>query len=79
MEGIENVLLPRVIRTQELIAQAKQIKNKPSLSDDDLRRLAELRIELVSLCPALRYAWREGIPIIDVWQQLIEIERSLLR
>lgn len=73
---IRNILSLSVTRTRQLMSEVKQIRSKKNLSDDDLQRLAELKLELFAICPPLRYAWRDGIPAIDIWSQIIEIERS---
>ena len=66
-------------RSRQIIAEAKQIRSKLALDDSDLRRLADLQVELLDLCPAIRYGWHEGVPVIDIWDELIKREGVFLQ
>jgi len=74
MCDFSKIVLPNVTRTRAILAEAEKIKAKPVLDESDLERLAGLRTELVGLCPALRYGWHEGVPVVDLWAELLKVE-----
>lgn len=77
MSDISKIILPYKARTDTILSEARTIRSKPILNDTDLERLAELKIELISLCPPLRYAWHEGAPVMDIWAELLKTEEEL--
>jgi len=60
-------------RTAEITAELRVLKRKQHLTDFDLKRIAELRSEVTSLCPPERFAWVDGRPVIDVLNELVAL------
>lgn len=74
MCDFSKIVLPNVTRSREIISEVREIRAKPVMDDSDTERIAVLKIELLGLCPALRYAWREAVPIVDLWAELINFD-----
>jgi hypothetical protein len=66
-----------VIRTREILEEAKRIRTKPVLSECDYRRLAELRVEMLELSPPGRFSWLNTRPCVDIWAELITLSEGM--
>lgn len=73
---LPRTLLNRHARTGEILREVRLLRAKPSLSESDLRRLAELRAELAILSPPERYGWVDGLPVVDILGELVAIRNS---
>ena len=70
--NLSEILLPSVARSRLIIEEVWTIQAKIVLNDSDMKRLAELKIELREFCPPSRYGWYDGIPVIDLWAAILE-------
>ncbi len=57
-------------RTRQLLTEIRKLRSEKELSDRDLRRLANLRAALNGLCPPDRYLWADGVPVLDIVDEL---------
>ncbi len=71
---VTELLRGPVMRTREILQEAKQIRTKSVLSECDYRKLAELRVEMLEISPPGRFVWLNAKPAFDLWETLIEIE-----
>ena len=60
--------------TDRLTTAIRLLRAKKRLTLTELKQLAGLKADLLQLCPADRYAWREGLPVIDILKTLQQIE-----
>jgi hypothetical protein len=74
MQDVLKFLQANVAESRKILEEARRIREKGNLTEDDYRQLAELRVDLMGLCPPLRYAWKDAAPCIDIWQELLKIE-----
>lgn len=66
-------------RTASVLKEIRALQSVEELSDENLERLAFLRTELRELCPPERYAWVDGLPVIDIAAELVKIENERRR
>lgn len=59
-----------ILETDRLALAIRMLRAKPRLRDLDLRRLARLKADLLVVCPPERYAWIDGLPVVDILQTL---------
>jgi hypothetical protein len=57
-----------------LAREIRALKAKPHPRLVDLRRLVILTNELLRFCPPTRFAWVDGLPVIDILKILHEKE-----
>ncbi len=63
-------------RTLSALKEVRALRSMANLSDHELERLACLLVELSELCPPERFAWVDGLPVIDVVAELVKIEHE---
>jgi hypothetical protein len=71
-------------RTRQLLTEIRKLRSKGELTDRELKRLAGLRAELNGLCSPERYLWADGVPVLDIVDELekvmnAEAERTVIR
>ena len=59
-----------ILETDRLTLAIRMLRVKPRLTDPDLRRLARLKADLLVVCPPERYAWIDGLPVVDILKTL---------
>ncbi|NPU86372.1 MAG: hypothetical protein HPY65_17980 [Syntrophaceae bacterium] len=73
---VAELLRGPVTRTREILDEVKRIRTKPFLTEDDYRRLAELKVEMLELSPPGRFSWLNTKPCIDIWAELIRLSEG---
>jgi len=79
MDNLPNKLVGQVERTNQILHEIKLIKATKNQKEQDLKRLALLVTELHEVCPPHRYAWVDGIPVIDIYHELIRLEKGIVK
>lgn len=74
MEPTESGLRKMYERTRYLLNAVGELQARENPSEEDIERLAFLRTELAGLCPPERYAWVDGLPVIDIVAELAKLE-----
>ncbi|HOI74796.1 MAG TPA: hypothetical protein PLO63_11705 [Syntrophales bacterium] len=74
---IAELIRDPVIRTREILEEVKRIRMKPFLTEDDEKQLALLRVDLMGLCPPIRFSWRNAAPCVDLWAELITLNEGV--
>jgi hypothetical protein len=59
----------------KLLFEAKVIRQRPFLQQEDRRRLAEIKAELGKLCPSLMKFWQDAESSVDPWAELEKLRR----
>jgi len=59
-----------ISETDHCLLAITLLRCRNPLTTAELRQLALLRARLVVLCPAERYAWKDGLPICDILKTL---------
>ena len=59
-----------LIESNRLAAEIRLLRNKKRLSIANLRRFADLRVEMLALCPPTRFVWIDGLPVADILKTL---------
>ena len=65
-------------RTHEIIPELKRLRGLENPTDDELRQLVFLTGEFHNLNPFHRFAWVEARPAIDIYQELLNLERRMI-
>ena len=69
--------LKRMIdETERLFSEIRLLRGKDRPTVAELRKLAVLRAELLRTCPPERYAWLNGLPVIDILKTLNQQEEK---
>jgi hypothetical protein len=74
METTESALRKMYERTRYLLNAIGELQVRENPSEEDIEQLAFLRTELAGLCPPERYAWIDGLPVIDIVAELAKLE-----
>ena len=74
METTESALRKMYERTRYLLNAIGKLQVRENPSEEDIEQLAFLRTELAGLCPPERYAWIDGLPVIDIVAELAKLE-----
>jgi len=61
-------------KTAEIAEEIKALRAKSDITAEVAARIVELRSILLMLCPACRFVWRNGRPIIDLVAELAKME-----
>lgn len=57
-----------------LLAEIRMLKSISNPTDEDIEKMALLRVALDDLSPRDRYVWIDGRPVFDLWEELSKIE-----
>ena len=63
-----------IAETNRLSAEIQRIREKERPNVAEMRRLALLKAELLCNCPPERYAWVDGLPVVDILKTLSQQE-----
>lgn len=67
-------IIDMVLQSEKLKDEIQMLRSKPRLSLSDLRALANLKAELLRVCPPDRYLWLQGKPAVDILKELTKIQ-----
>jgi hypothetical protein len=59
-----------LLETDDLVTRIMLLKEKKRMTMRDLHHLAVLKTELLKICPPERYAWVDGLPVVDILKTL---------
>ena len=76
-EKMPTELIHMIQESDELVERIRTLKSKPRLTLSDLRELVNIKVELRRVCPADRYGWLDGRPVIDILKTLNTLEKEL--
>ncbi len=69
-------LTAMLAETERLVKEIGVIRAKQNLTDADIQKLADLKSELLKICPADRFAWVEALPAVDILKTLQSIQEE---
>ena len=64
-------------RTNEIVPELKRLRALENPTDDDIRQLVLLTGEFHELNPFHRFAWVDARPVIDIYVELMKLERRM--
>ena len=64
-------------KSKRILSDLKALREKATFDEEDLCRLVELKEELSRLSPPERFIFIEGRMVIDLWAELLKIEKEI--
>jgi len=64
------------IQTKAILNEMAALQATLNPSENDFKRLSMLTIRLFELCPHYRYAWLNGRPVVDIYDELTKLEKE---
>ena len=71
------VIQKRHEETAAIFRQLSILRKKKDLCEADFVKLVELREALLEIAPAHRYVWVNGKPEIDLYRELLILEKEI--
>ena len=65
-----------VIETALILRRIQELKADPEPTPMESRQLEELWARFDELNPRMRFAWTDGHPVMDIWREMILLEKS---
>lgn len=61
-----------------VLKELQALKRLENPSESELERMALLSVRFTELNPNYRFAWVDGKPVIDIWREILKLEKERL-
>ncbi len=75
-QSMPNELAAMIAETDRLAKEIQALRAKQHLTDADVKKLADLKAEILQICPPDRFAWVEAFPVVDILKTLQDIQKE---